>query len=111
MTLTKFKKVVDGAELNSWITLEGICKGFLLNNEGRLSVSPLTNQFYIDTDSSLIFVRNTLQRYRGNDNLVEVEILNVDEPVKVQLIGGGFKDKQIGVYHSVIDISSIVLSF
>ena len=57
MTITQIKNF--GIAIDKWDTLEGVCKSMLFSNEGYISPSQETVQFYIDSKNELIFIRYT----------------------------------------------------
>ena len=116
MTTAQLKKALPGLGTNEWITLEGFCSGILIEPDCRLFVNPFHMQFYFDTDSKLLFVRNTAERpalmkrlMPGKD--VSITLMKDESEHFVTLDEGGIEDRNIGRYHAVYSFDKIIITF
>ena len=80
-----------------------------LANDAHLYPVPDNSQYYFDESSELLFVRYTfpfLRKEKKDETYVPVELSSGSGYLK--LLQGGTSDKNIGVYHEVFAIESII---
>lgn len=109
MTIDQIKNV--GIAVDKWDTLEGVCTSMLFSNEGYISPSQKTVQFYIDSNNEIIFLRYTRGDLHDENSYGRI-LVNIKEGNNIlqkytTLSRGGVKDPIIGIYHDCYDINEI----
>ena len=115
MTSTQLSEL--GIALDKWDTLQDVCFQLLFTNETHMYVSQLTKQYYFDSSDKLIFVRYlTGNPVKAEDRKSGIEYSQVnvkttsgsivERYVPIEL--GGVNDEDIGRYHLVLNMDSLV---
>ena len=105
--------IKSSAELpvDQWATFADFRRIGLYSNN-CIFIDPEECQFYVDSDSGLLFVRKTTGKPKEllsdkelEDGYVKVTIDGTDYEIKI--LAGGVDDSDIGIWHDVFAIDNI----
>lgn len=107
-----------GITTDSWETLRGVVRQINFSNGGSLWPNQMTDQYYFDTTSELLYVRYTKGRPVKDTNeipekfLVQVPIYSSSkssesETLTLELMRTPYTDSVVGKYHEVYSFSDI----
>lgn len=102
MTIEQVKAI--GIPVDTWTTLEGVCKSIGVFDEKNLKVFPFLRQFYFDTKTSSLLTRETDGSYSFASKVREGYV--IVDGYELKLVPG-YVGTGESAYHSIHDMEHI----